>query len=871
MSTRSRARLVVTALFVFVCVAAHPAEPAAAPAPKPHLVFAHYMTCFTLDVDFCKQEILIAQAHGLDGFAMDFGEWVGADARPTRYVESMDTMFEAAKQLGTDFKLLLTPEYSVQPSDVNIEHMVKRYYDHPNAMRHEGKFCLSSYGMGGGAYERPLNKLKAEGKRIFFIPFSSVGRFEMAESLENGLRLCQEPHVDGIWRFAGDDSPWGLINTNANLRRAALRASKLYMAGVAPYYNSANVRDIQGLHGYGAIWEGIIRDNADWVEIVTWNDYNEDTNLMHYKWKRDWDKQTYNRDGAYLAATAYYVSWYKRGSPPPVTQDKVFFAYRDRSRWLTRAWDPAKKEWKVHTMGKWPFTQVHDDVQDRLYFSAFLTAPGQLTVRLAGQSKNCALPAGVSHGDLPLAPGVPQFSLTRDGKPVLEVVGRRSVIGQETEENSLYLPGHAQSRIWAGMAVAGLAASLPAKTAQLHEGAELQTAGGTEAAFIPAKPAAGATFTVSGLKTGMYNLRFRYSSPNAYDCRLTLLADGVQCQDREEKYRIPLWLPPTGKDQWATATLMWTLFDQTTHLKIECSQRTDAQPGWNDTADVFVAGVELARAEPPTFAAPPPSVFPELVAIPGGAFTMGGPSTEADEAPAAKVTLSPFAIGKYEVTNAEFEQFMPEHCQWRDGYSWRDREPVIYVDWREATRYCNWLSQQAKLTPVYDEKTWNANMQADGFRLPTEAQWEFVAAGRDEQRPYPWGKEEPKPYVHGNFPGPQALEVPAFVRSQDAQGTTVAGSFPTGASRDGVMDLAGNVAEWCTDWYQLYSPGDKTNPVETRESHSRVIRGGSWGYYGCSQRCKDREFNSQSYPGYIYIGFRVAISEAGWKRLLGGK
>lgn len=86
---------------------------------------------------------------------------------------------------------------------------------------------------------------------------------------------------------------------------------------------------------------------------------------------------------------------------------------------------------------------------------------------------------------------------------------------------------------------------------------------------------------------------------------------------------------------------------------------------------------------------------------------------------------------------------------------------------------------------------------------------------------------------------------------------------PNAMRRDGVMDLAGNVAEWCGDWYQLYSAGEQTDPLETRESHSRVIRGGSWGYYGCSQRSRDREFNSRGYPGYIYIGFRVALPEAG--------
>jgi aryl-alcohol dehydrogenase-like predicted oxidoreductase len=68
------------------------------------------------------------------------------------------------EELGTDFKLMLTPEYSVQPVDLNVEHMVRRYYDHPNAMRYQGKFCLSTYGMSGEAYNAPLTKLKAEGK-----------------------------------------------------------------------------------------------------------------------------------------------------------------------------------------------------------------------------------------------------------------------------------------------------------------------------------------------------------------------------------------------------------------------------------------------------------------------------------------------------------------------------------------------------------------------------------------------------------------------------------------------------------------------------------------------------------------------------------
>ena len=99
----------------------------AAPAARPKKVYAHYMTCFTLDVGFCKEEIRLAQPHGLDGFAMDFGEWLEPNPphNPTRYVANMDNVFETARQLGTRFKLLLTPEYCVQPVGVQVEDFAK--------------------------------------------------------------------------------------------------------------------------------------------------------------------------------------------------------------------------------------------------------------------------------------------------------------------------------------------------------------------------------------------------------------------------------------------------------------------------------------------------------------------------------------------------------------------------------------------------------------------------------------------------------------------------------------------------------------------------------------------------------------------------
>ena len=127
-------------------------------AAKQH-VLCWYMVCYGSSVEVYKQEIALAQRHGIDGFLLDVGEWKSGSPgqlKPTNYVESADRMYEAARQLGTGFLLAMAPEYSVQPFPENVQDMVLRFHSHPNQFRHDGKVVLSGY--CGGACSRPPSK-----------------------------------------------------------------------------------------------------------------------------------------------------------------------------------------------------------------------------------------------------------------------------------------------------------------------------------------------------------------------------------------------------------------------------------------------------------------------------------------------------------------------------------------------------------------------------------------------------------------------------------------------------------------------------------------------------------------------------------------
>lgn len=238
----------------------------------------------------------------------------------------------------------------------------------------------------------------------------------------------------------------------------------------------------------------------------------------------------------------------------------------------------------------------------------------------------------------------------------------------------------------------------------------------------------------------------------------------------------------------------------------------------------------------------------EMVMLPAGRFSMGSPGDESgrrdNESPQHLVTISqPFFMGRYEVTQAQYEAVMGVNPA--RNYGFGSNFPVYSVSWFDAARFCNRLSRLAELQPVYDEVSWTVNEYADGFRLPTEAQWEYACRAGTETRFY-WGDDhgydliENYAWYEGNA-GSQAHEV----------GQKLPNAW-------GLYDMSGNVWEWCQDWLSAYREDHQIDPAGPIAGSTRMTRGGSWGNLAVDLRSALR---SRSAPanGVNNIGFRVVL------------
>ncbi|OWY19433.1 hypothetical protein B6N25_14300 [Sphingobacteriales bacterium TSM_CSS] len=262
--------------------------------------------------------------------------------------------------------------------------------------------------------------------------------------------------------------------------------------------------------------------------------------------------------------------------------------------------------------------------------------------------------------------------------------------------------------------------------------------------------------------------------------------------------------------------------------------------------------------------------------IKGGSFEMGDVFGEGydSEKPVHPVTVDDFYMSAYCVTFEEYDAFCVATGRAKPGDAgWgRGKQPVISVSWYDAVEYCNWLSRQQGLTPVYtidktrqdpnnkngdwDEKwivtpNWNAN----GYRLPTEAEWEYAAREGGKKVRFGNGQNILRA-TEANFDGSASYKQPYSEVGEYREKTVGVDSFkPNGL---GLYNMSGNVWEWCWDWYGNYQNSPQANPRGAAGGSFRVLRGGSWGSLpqGCRVAC--RNSNAPDYRDNYY-GFRLAF------------
>lgn len=295
-----------------------------------------------------------------------------------------------------------------------------------------------------------------------------------------------------------------------------------------------------------------------------------------------------------------------------------------------------------------------------------------------------------------------------------------------------------------------------------------------------------------------------------------------------------------------------------------------SRPGLEQVIRVSLKSEEQARLE---------QIKPEITTVAGQtlklyyprAYTMGTSRREAGRRPNETqreiILQKPFYFSLNEVTNGQFKQFKREHSSgtFQQQSLDSERQPAVRLTWNDAALYCNWLSEQESLPLFYqvvDGEITGFNPESTGYRLPSEAEWEWIARTRDDgdELRYPWGEQLPPPDNAGNFAD---LSTRAFLGEILVEyNDNYIGSAPVGqftVNQRGVYDMAGNVAEWVHDFYGSVGTiggAPEVDPLGPESGQFHTIRGSSWAHGTITElRLSFRDFGDESRDD---VGFRVA-------------
>jgi formylglycine-generating enzyme required for sulfatase activity len=412
---------------------------------------------------------------------------------------------------------------------------------------------------------------------------------------------------------------------------------------------------------------------------------------------------------------------------------------------------------------------------------------------------------------------------------------------------------------------------------------------------IASKPA-GAGVTVNGSYRGETPLEVPLTPGTRYDIRITRAGyetakRQVQVKPNEEQSiqvelaaltgRVSIQAEPKTAEIFVdgisrgTGSQVLTLpaKPQTLEVKLpnyaSYSARFTPQPGLTQEINVRLLTVAEARQQamkPRVTAANGQTL---VLLTPTDKFSMGSsrrePGRRANELIRDVTLTRPFYLSTTEVTNAQFRKFDPKHDTgvYEDQKLNNDDQPVAKVTWTEAALYCNALSRLDRLPPFYrteGDKVVGVNKTATGYRLPTEAEWEWAARtmpGTSAEKRFPWGDDFPPKDRSGNYADRAAGHLVGrviFGYNDNQIVSAPVATFPADAR--GLFDLGGNVSEWISDFYEIPKDTPTSDPMGPDTGEYHVIRGSSWMNGTITElRLTYRDYGTDGRPD---LGFRIA-------------
>jgi hypothetical protein len=356
-----------------------------------------------------QQEIRLAIARGITGFTIDVMSLKEA-SDPNSHLH---TLLAAAQAVDPRFKIVVMPDISALKGDSNaVVQVIAAAAASPSAYRlDDGRLVVTAFNASLNTpdwWSGVFTQLKAQGITVAFVP-TFLGWSGKADS------FAAISHGFSDW---GTATPSSSDKTKGDPGIAHNKYGKIFMLSVDPqqYRAKDSIYWEAGNSGaFRSAWTSAIDGSADWVQIVTWSDFSESSQIEPYTdatLRRDIGTGFYDLNG-------YYASWFLTGKPPAITHDVLYYFYR---REPTNAASPAQQT---------PNKIVNGTPEDNIEMVAFLTAPGVLKITVGSRSFTQAAQAGVTSFKVPTQPGTPVFSVSRGGKDVVSFQAPVQIYGSE--------------------------------------------------------------------------------------------------------------------------------------------------------------------------------------------------------------------------------------------------------------------------------------------------------------------------------------------------------------------------------------------------------------------------------------------------------